>query len=359
MAISRTAVFKEAGIPFEIIEVTIPELKSGEILIRNLYATLCRSDLYTFTGQRKEKSPTILGHEVTGLIEEFGPNALLYDERGTFLKVGDRVTWAIYASDPTSPLALNGIPQKSNNLFKYGHEKLTDESTLHGGLSEYTILRMNTPILKIGDNISNKFAATINCTVATVAGAVRLAGGLKGKSVGIIGVGMLGTIACAMCRIYGAESIIAFDIDRERLKNAERFGTDHTVNLLEANEYIDLLPKTDILLEFSGYPDTIEKSMDLLGIGGVAVWVGATFPQKDVQINAEKIVRNLHSIKGLHNYNNHDLVNAVNMIELHFSDFPFDEMVEAEFPLEKVNEAFQYAIEHNPYRVGINLSRDH
>lgn len=356
MAISRTAIFHNAGIPMEIIDITIPGLKAGEILIRNLYTTLCRSDIYTFIGKRNEKSPTILGHEIVGVIVAAGPCTWLHDERGNSLDLGDRITWAIYASDPECAMALKGIPQKGNNLFKYGHEKITHDSTLHGGLSEFTVLRKNTPILKISKNISNKFAATINCAVATVAGAIRLAGEMEGKSVGIIGAGMLGTIACAMSSIYGAGSIIAFDIEKERLKNAERFGADHSVNLLEAHEYYEFLPKTDIILEFSGHPGSIEKSMDLLAIGGVAVWVGATFPQRDLKINAEKIVRNLHTIRGLHNYTNHDLVSAVNFVELHFSDFPFDEMIEAEFTLENVNEAFHYAIEHNPYRVGININ---
>ena len=358
MCTSKTAIFKSPGNPLEIVDINIPELKSGEILIRNLYTTLCRSDIYTFIGTRNEKSPTILGHEIVGVIVEFGPDTLLHDERGDSLDVGDRITWAIYASDPGSAMALKGIPQKGNNLFKYGHEKITGDNTLHGGLSEYAVLRKNTPVLKISNTISNKFAATINCSVATVAGAIRLAGEMKGKSVGIMGAGMLGAIACSMSRVNGAETIIAFDIDRERLKNAERFGANHSVNLLETKDYIGFLPKMDIILEFSGYPDSIEKSMDLLAIGGVAVWVGATFPQRDLKINAERVVRNLHSIKGLHNYNNYDLVAAADFIESHFTDYPFDEMIEAEFPLERVNDAFQYAIDHNPYRVGISFLRD-
>jgi len=33
----------------------IPELKEQEILVRNEYTTLCRSDIYTYSGMRKEK----------------------------------------------------------------------------------------------------------------------------------------------------------------------------------------------------------------------------------------------------------------------------------------------------------------
>ncbi len=356
MNTSRLAIFKIAGSPMEITETFIPKLNPGEILIRNLYATLCRSDLNTFDGKRIEKAPTILGHENIGTIEELGPNAWLFDERGLPMSVGDRVTWSIFASDRNSTLGRKGIPQKSPDLFKYGHEMITPESTLHGGLAEYIILRRNTSVIKLSDEISSKFAATINCTVATVAGALRLAGKISGKTIGVIGAGMLGTIACAMCKANGAEKVIVFDIDNNRLSNSKKFGANQSINLRNEYDIIELLPKMDIILEFSGSPDSIEKSFDMLTIGGVVILAGSTFPQRNISINAEKILRNLHSIKGLHNYNNHDFINAVDFVETHYNAFPFNELIEAEFPFERINEAFRYAIDNNPYRVGITFN---
>lgn len=352
---SQIAIFRKAGIPIEITETRIPELGPGQILVKNLYVTLCRSDINTFIGKRIEKTPTILGHEIVGIIEDFGPYSWPNDERGYPVYSGDRITWAIYSSDPESPMAKKGFPQKAANLFKYGHEEITKENTLHGGLAEYTVLRKNTPVVKLSDNISNSFAATINCTVATVAGVLRLAGEIDGKSVGIIGTGMLGSIACAMCKTKGASKIIAFDIDNTKLQNAKLFGADECFNLIEESDNIELLPKSDIVLEFSGSPDSVERSLLLLNLGGVTVWAGATFHQRDIKINAEKIIRNLHTIKGLHNYTNHDLIAAVTFVESHYEQFPFEDMIEAEFSLGKVNEAFDYAVKNNPYRVGINL----
>jgi len=352
---SRIAIFNIAGSPMEISETEIPKLKTGEIMIRNLYGTLCRSDINTFDGKRIEKVPTILGHENIGIIEEFGPNAWLFDERGLPMSVGDRVTWTIFASDRNTPLGKKGIPQKSPDLFKYGHEMITEDSTLHGGLAEFIILRRNTTVIKVSDEISSKFAATINCSVATVAGTLRLAGKISGKTIGIIGAGMLGTIACSMCKANGGGKIIAFDIDDKRLSNTEKFGADQSVNLL--NENTELLPKPDIILEFSGSPESIEKSLDMLAIGGILVLAGSTFPQRNLSISAEKILRNLHTIKGLHNYNNHDFINAVDFVEMHYNAFPFNELIEAEFQFESVNEAFRYALENNPYRVGIKFNQ--
>jgi len=353
---SRIAIFRKPGEPVRVTETAIPEPREGEILVKVLYTTLCRSDIFTYTGKRKEKSPTILGHEVVGIICKKGEGSPMTDERGIPINIGDRITWAIYSSNPECPLSKRGMPQKAEGLFKYGHELITPDSTLHGGLSDYILLRKNTPVVKPADKVPDSIAATINCAMATAAATLREAGEIAGRNVGIVGVGMLGTVACAMCRVRGASSITVFDISDDRLERAGQFGADQEFNLEELSSDEEFMYKADVILEFSGSPDAIEKSLDFLAVGGVVVWAGAVFPQRDVSLNAEKILRNLNTIKGVHNYTNHDLVTAVGFIEEYFSEFPFSQLIEAEFSLEEVNEAFRYAVTANPYRVGINLS---
>ena len=359
---SKLAVFHGPGRPLTIDEVELPVLREGQILVRNEYTTLCRSDLTTYTGKRTEKTPTILGHEIVGRIEEFGLDAPESDCRGDPLKVGDRITWGIYASDPESYLSRMGIPQKGDGLFKYGHEEIRENCHLHGGLSEYCILRKHTPIIRIGEPIPLPVIALLNCSVATVAGAIRLAGSIEGRDVLVAGVGMLGIIACAVCKIVGAGRIVGIDIDEERIKTARSFGADITVNLKEEGLRIEERLTSDLggksiqaALDFSGIPETMELALSLLGIGGVAVWVGATFPQRDLRVNAEKVVRNLHVLKGLHNYNQEDLVFAVNFMERHYKEFPFESLVQGEFDLDSVNESFEYAVSSGAHRVGLTL----
>jgi putative phosphonate catabolism associated alcohol dehydrogenase len=359
MRISKTVLFLSPDEPLQIINILVPVPGEGEILVKNEYTTLCRSDLNTFCGKRTEKTPTILGHEIVGRIERFGEGEQDTDIRGNQLQLGDRVTWAIFASDPSSEMARKGIPQKAAGLFKYGHERVTNESTLHGGLSQYTLLRENTPVIKISETIPLQVSATINCAVATVAGAIRLAGEITGKNVLISGAGMLGIIASAMCKVKGAKTIFAIDIDEERLKIATLFGADKSAISSELVKQ-EISPQDsskiyDVVLEFSGIPETMEQTLNYLVVGGRAVWVGATFPARSTRIDAEKVVRNLHTIKGLHNYNEDDLVAAVNFMEKHHNNFPFISLVHSQFTLDEANEAFQYAISANPHRVGIKI----
>jgi len=349
--VSKFASFINAEEKFSIKSEDLPALNEGEILVKNLCTCICRSDIHTYQGKRIEKSPTILGHEIVGIIEQLGPHAPLHDLRGNELKVGDKVTWAIYASSPDDLLSKAAIPQKAKDLFKYGHEQITNTSHFHGGLSEHTILRKNTPIIILKQDLTNEIASLINCSVATVAGAVRLAGVINNKSVAVYGTGMLGIIACAMLSKMGASQVIAIDENATRLKITKEFGA--TESYLHNEE---LQNKVDIVLEFSGSISAMQHSIHVLKIGGIVIWIGAVFPQPAVQLNAEYIIRNLLTIKGLHNYNNNDFINAVNFMEQYHAFFDFESLIKKGFVLEQVESAFEYATNHNPFRVSIDLS---
>ena len=350
---SKFASFLNADVKFTIQAQPLPELKAGEILVKNLCTTLCRSDIHTYLGKRIEKSPTILGHEIVGVIQELGPDAPIKDMRGAVLKLGDKVTWAIYASSPDDALSKVAIPQKAKDLFKYGHEQITALSQFHGGLSEHTLLRKNTPIIVLKAHLPNEVASLINCSVATVAGAVRLAGTIKDKSVAVYGTGMLGIIACAMVSKMGASKVIAIDENKERLAMAMQFGATESSLPIQSNHH-----KVDVVLEFSGSLTAMQDSINLLNIGGIVIWIGAVFPQPAVALNAEYIIRNILTIKGLHNYNNEDFVNAVNFIENNYTNFNFEQLVKTGFSLDQVTAAFDYAVAHNPFRVSIDLSNE-
>jgi len=359
---SLVAIFDGVGLPFRFEEVAIPALQPGEMLVKNDFTTICRSDLLTFTGQRTEKTPTILGHEVVGHVVDMHHQTKHTDWRGQPLSVGSRLTWAIYASNPRSVNAKKGIPQKGENLFKYGHERVTPQSHLHGGLSEYTILRQHTPVIGLDDTLSNPSAALLNCAVATVAGALRLCGDVTNKRVLVSGTGMLGTVACAMAKSGGADTVIAIDAVEERAQNALTFGADLAFGIGNADQTLaEALtaqhgPLTvDVALDFSGQPAAMHGALGLLDIGGTAVWMGATFPQQPVAVNAEQMVRKVLTIKGLHNYNASDLATAVAFMETYEAQYKFERLVYHPFGLHQCQAAFEYALAHHPFRVGISL----
>lgn len=357
-----TAVFHSEGFRLQLRSGPVPRPGIGEILLRTDFATLCRSDLLTYTGKRKEKDPTILGHEFTGRIVDIGGAEPLADLRGKILAIGDRVTAAIFAADPNTEMSKRGIPQKSADLFKYGHERFTEDCGHHGGLSEFILLRRHTPVVILQDGcLSDPLASILNCAVATVAAAMRCAGSVAGRRVLVTGAGMLGLVACAMAHADGAEGVHAVDLSSERMARAFDFGADRAWSAEE--EWVDRIRSEwsqahpyDIVLDFTGSPEVMSAGIDLLGIGGTAVWVGATYPQPAVPLLAEHIVRRILTIRGIHNYNATDLLRAVDFMEAYHRHYPFASLVDGVFSLSDVVGAFEFALHKNPYRAGIRFS---
>jgi len=356
----KLVLFKGAGLEFEICEYPISPLQSGEILIKNKYSTICGSDLHTYCGKRIEPCPTVLGHEIVGEILAIDASHSGYDLNDNKLELGDLVTWSVFASDPSSANALVEIPQKGDNLFKYGQSIVTQENAFHGGFAEYCILKKHTAVLKVPTSMPIDIAATLNCSVSTVAGALRVAGEIKGKSILITGMGHLGITCVAMCHTAGASWIGSADTDLNRLTISKEFGSSELFDMNGDMENMvgqikSKMPRkgVDIVFDMSGSPDAIEFGMDCLAVGGTVVWIGAVFKSRPINIQPERIIRNLTTIKGLHNYNFADFKYALDFMSKNWDKYPFASVVEKEFSLEKTQEAFEYALSSKPFRVGI------
>jgi len=70
----------------EIKDVEKPEIKDNEVLIKVKSTGICGSDLHAYRGHHPfRKPPVILGHEVSGVVEEIGDVV-------NNIKNGDRVT---------------------------------------------------------------------------------------------------------------------------------------------------------------------------------------------------------------------------------------------------------------------------
>lgn len=343
--------FEGTGQPLAVQRHPVPFAGPGEIIVANSYTTICGSDLHTWCGKRTETCPTVLGHEIVGRVTALGAGHSGLDAAGERLQPGDLVTWTVFASDPDSSQSKLGMPQKGAGLFKYGHALVEDGNAFHGGLGEYCVLKPGTAILRLPQDFPLEIAATINCAVSTVAGAIRLAGDVASKRVLISGMGLLGIVCAAMCSAAGAANVIAADLEPERLQMASQFGATTVVNF-RTN---DPVPDADIAFDMSGAPEAMEAGLDALQLGGIAVWVGAVFKTRAIKVNPETMIRKLLTIRGLHNYNYEDFRTARDFMVEHLDEFPFHLIVEKEFALADADAAFEYAMEHKPLRVGVRI----
>ena len=88
MLSARAAVFEQAGSPLVMREFPVPALGPGEALVRVSCCTVCGSDLHTLRGHRETPVPTVLGHEIVGVVE-----ALASDSPPADVALAKAVRW--------------------------------------------------------------------------------------------------------------------------------------------------------------------------------------------------------------------------------------------------------------------------
>lgn len=355
----QAAVFVGPGRALELRMVPLPTPGPEEALIRVECCTLCGSDLHTISGARTEAMPSILGHEILGVVERIGDPPPC-EIGGSPLRVGDRITWSTSVSCGDCDRCRAGLPQKCRTLAKYGHELAEGRYALSGGLAEFLLLRRGSTAIRIDAQIPAPVICPVNCATATVAAAVRAAGISAARRVLILGAGMLGVTAAAFVKAQGAEAILVCDPSPRRLEWATRFGADACVEWSpEADSLTRRLSDTaskeefDLVLELSGSPDAVEAAVRLAGVGTHIVLVGSVMRSRSVQVDPEKIVRGWLTIQGVHNYAPLDLQAAVEFLMKHGSRFPFAELVEFSYPLSEVNTALDQALRVRPFRVAV------
>ncbi len=357
--VCRAAVFHGAEQGLKHQEFQLPEPGPCEALVRIECCTLCGSDLHTISGKRREPTPSILGHEIVGVIEQVGdPPPADYHARD--VQVGDRITWSVSVSCFECDRCRQGLPQKCRKLFKYGHSLAEDRYALSGGMAEFILLRSGTSIVQLDDSLPASVAAPANCATATVTACFRAALDSKHESVLILGAGMLGLTAAAFATEHAAQQILLVDPDSRRLELGRRFGATHTLqwktstaDLRQQLTNQGLPNRFDKVFEFSGNSSAVEAAFSLADIGGCVVLAGTVLPTSPVAIDPQQVVRNCLNIHGVHNYAPQDLRTGVEFLQGNYSKYPFEQLIEHAFRLDEIAAAVDCALKNRPIRVAI------
>ena len=359
LASCMASVFLGPGQPMDLRTFPLPTPDTGEAIVRIECCTLCGSDLHTLTGKRSENCPSILGHEILGVVEVVGDPPPC-DLEGRPLRAGDRITWSTSVSCGNCDRCRGGLPQKCRTLAKYGHELAEGHYALSGGLSEFLLLRRGSTAICIPPDMPAEVICPVNCATATIAAAFRAAGSAQGHRVLILGAGMLGLTAAAFASSQGAATTIVCDVNARRLERAKLFGADHTVEWDTNPEtfrrrLLDLgtAEQFDVILELSGSTEAVECAFRHGDIGARIVLVGSVMKSRPASIDPEQVVRRWYSIHGVHNYAPTDLRVAVRFLEQFGSTYPFASLVEFTYPLTEIHAAINKAVHARPFRVAI------
>ena len=358
---ASAATFVGPNQPFVMQDYPLEPPGPGQVLVRITMATICRSDIHSWEGKRHNPTPSILGHEIIGVVDEIG-DGVGPDLRGEALSVGDRVTWTefFYCGDCYYCSVLN-MPQKCGKIRKYGHDTSDEKPHFLGGFAEYCYILPRTGIVRIPDNMTDEEAAPVMCGVPTMVSATESVSVGIGDSVVIQGLGLLGLYGVALARARGARTVVGLDSVQARLEMATTFGADEVfdVSKMSADELVAAVRHVcppdgaDVIIEVCGDPSVIPQGLDMLRARGRYAITGIVFPNAAVTLDTNRILRRMLTISGVHNYHPRHLVQALDFVDRHRSTYPLGQLVDGRFALADLDVAFKSAAERQVVRAAV------
>ncbi len=262
-------------------EMPVPRIGPGEIFVKVLASGICGSDVMEW--YRIKRAPLVLGHEITGQIEAVGEGVEAY-------KVGQRVFVSHHVPCNTCRYCLNGNHTAC--------ETLHTTNFYPGGFAQYIRLPqiiVDRGVFLLPEEISFEEGTFIEPLACVIRGQ-RLANLKPGQTVLIIGSGISGILHIALARALGAGRIIATDISEYRLKMAEKFGADVTIN---AREDVPARIKSindnrlaDLVIICTGALPAFSQALKSVDRGGTVQFFAPTEPGVDLPVPINEFWRN-------------------------------------------------------------------
>jgi threonine dehydrogenase-like Zn-dependent dehydrogenase len=346
----KAAVFFGPGKPFELREVTLPEVEPEAVVIRVSLANVCGSDLHFWRGDAPLRLPDdgwIFGHEMTGRVARLGARVKT-DSLGRPLTEGDRVAYTYFYPCGRCYACLNKEPascpakiERPRGPGEFPH--------FHGAFAEYYYLRPGGHLFKVPDELPDALVSPVNCALAQVIFGLHQAGLRFGGSVVIQGAGGLGVQAAAVAKDMGAATVIVIDQLPGRLELARAFGADHTINIKEVPDRKDRLSLVrkhtggagaDVACDFVGFAQVIPEGLDMLRVGGTYLEIGTISRGAKVELEPAQLVWGAKKIVGVIMYDPWVIPRALDFLVRNRTRWPFDRLVSHTYPLEQINTAF-------------------
>ncbi|HAE19223.1 MAG TPA: dehydrogenase [Verrucomicrobiales bacterium] len=318
----------------------------GETLVQITMSTICGSDLHTFEGRRDGTPPSVLGHEGVGIVIATGPGA-------NDSLIGKRVTWTLVDTcGCCEPCTSWDLPQKCDNLFKYGHSSVTVGQGLNGCFASHIMLRKGTHIVPLPDALSDVEAVPANCALATMVAVVDplLKGQRTPRKVLIQGAGLLGIYGATLLKNAGVKNVYVTDVFPGRLDLAQNFGSK-TIDSSDLNTIRD--GSFDAIIEVAGNSVIIPEGLRVLRPGGTYVWAGMVHDETPLDFLGVDIVRGCATIIGVHNYAPRHLEEGIQFLTRNADQFPWNQLVSSPLKLSQLNEAFELAQTRKWHRVSV------
>ena len=296
----------------QIVDRPAPVTGKGEVLLKIKYVGFCGSDLSTFLGKNPMvEYPRVPGHEISAIIEAVG------EEVPKSFKKGQAVTVVPYTNCGQCSSCRKG----RFNACRYNQTLGVQRD---GAMQEF----ITVPWQKlISDNqLSAKELAMVE-PLTVGFHAVDRGRVTDIDTVMIFGCGMIGSGAIIRAALRGA-TVIAVDIDDEKLELARKIGANHVINSKTTNLHEALLKITnghgpDVIIEAAGNPITYQSALEEAAFAARVVCIG--YAKNDVSFATKLWVQKEIDILGSRNATPSDFEAVINYLKQ--GTFPLDEMV--------------------------------
>jgi len=284
----RAVVAKEKNAPVTIETILVPDPGPGEALVDILTCGVCHTDLHYKLGGIGDEFPYLLGHEATGTVAAIG-------EGVTEVAPGDRVILNWRAVCGQCRACAKGQPQYCFNTHNATQKMTLEDGTELspalgiGAFAEKTLVAAGQ-CTKVDDDADPAAVGLLGCGIMAGIGAAINTGEVKrGESVAVIGCGGVGIAAIAGAKLAGATTIIAVDIDPNKLQMAKNLGATHTVNSRETDPVEAIRALTggfgaDVVIEAVGRPETYQQAFYARDLAGRVVLVGVPTPEMRLEL---------------------------------------------------------------------------
>lgn len=333
-------VMVEYGKPLELQNVKI-EVPPDAILVEILAAGVCGSDLHMWRGKDpRAVPPFVLGHEGVGRI--FSLPHKKQDLFGEELKSGDLVLWnrGITCGE-CEQCVLWKQPALCQRRWTYGINPPQDWGLLQGCYASHILLRPQTELIKLSEEVDLAAMAAASCSGATAAHALDLVSIRPGQTVLVQGSGPLGLFAVALAAKRGAE-VLMIGSGQERLSLAIELGAQQVwerqrTSIEERHEAIKAVSSgVDVVVEAVGRASALEEGLELLRPGGTYLVAGFGNPQDQLQLDPFRLAKKQIRLQGVWTNDVSHLLQAASLVRAESERF---EKMTTTFPLEAANEA--------------------
>ncbi len=348
----QAAVVRRKGGPFQIEAVDITPPRHDEVLVRVVATGMCHTDMVARDQIYPVPQPIVLGHEGAGVVEAVGENVAKVQK-------GDHVVLTFHSCGACRPCQ-EGHPAYCENFNAYnfagsrpndgshalcGHDQtpLNDRFFGQSSFGAYAIANERN-VVKVRKDAPLELLGPLGCGIQTGAGTVLNA--LKvgpGASFAAFGAGAVGLSAVMAAAAAGATTIFAVDLVASRLELARQLGATHVVNSGSDDPVEAIRAVTgkgvDFAMDSTGIPAVIRNAVLALRPTGAAAIVGASKPGAVLDLDANDLMQNVKSIRGVVEGDSVPDVFIPRLIDLYLAGrFPFDKLVRF-YALDQINEA--------------------